>query len=109
MPGAHAAADTWDDIPRAAVEALDLWFEDAEDMEPTPIDVLRSQPEVAAALADGAMHHDQHLIAGAVADAAVAPRVRGGDCGHGSAVSVSATTRLPPSRVCPSWGEGDRV
>lgn len=55
LPGAHAAADTWDDIPRAAVEALDLWFEDAEDMEPTPIDVLRSQPEVVAALVDGAI------------------------------------------------------
>ncbi|MFN3276658.1 MAG: type II toxin-antitoxin system HicB family antitoxin [Paracoccus sp. (in: a-proteobacteria)] len=54
LPGAHAAADTWDEIPRAAVEALDLWFEDADDLVPSSIDSLRARPDVGAALAEGA-------------------------------------------------------
>ncbi|MBW7920648.1 MAG: type II toxin-antitoxin system HicB family antitoxin [Rubellimicrobium sp.] len=31
LPGCFAAADSWDEIPAAAAEALDLWFEDEPD------------------------------------------------------------------------------
>lgn len=33
--GAHAAADSWEEIPRAVGEALDLWFEDADELVPS--------------------------------------------------------------------------
>ncbi|MTD98993.1 ribbon-helix-helix protein, CopG family [Paracoccus sp. YIM 132242] len=54
LPGCHAAADGWNAIPAAAAEALDLWFEGQEDVEPSPIDVIRSRADVAADLASGA-------------------------------------------------------
>lgn len=54
LPGCVAAADTWDGIPAAATEALDLWFEDMPDVVPGSIEDVRSRPDVAAALADGA-------------------------------------------------------
>ncbi|ARO14448.1 CopG family transcriptional regulator [Ketogulonicigenium robustum] len=55
LPGAFAAADTWDDIPKAATEALDLWFEDQPDVAPAPLDAVRARPDVAAELAAGAV------------------------------------------------------
>lgn len=55
LPGCFAAADTWDDIPAAAAEALDLWFEDQPDVEPATLDAVRRKPEVAAELATGAV------------------------------------------------------
>jgi predicted RNase H-like HicB family nuclease len=55
LPGCFAAADTWDEIPTAAAEALDLWFEDQPDVEPAALDAIRSRPEVAAELATGAV------------------------------------------------------
>lgn len=54
LPGCFAAADGWADVQRAAVEALDLWFEDAEDVEPEALDVIRARPEVQAQIAAGA-------------------------------------------------------
>lgn len=54
LPGCHAAADDWNDIPHAATEALDLWFEDAAFAEPKPFDAIRALPESAEALAEGA-------------------------------------------------------
>lgn len=54
LPGAFAAADAWDDIPAAATEALDLWFEDMPDVAPTGLSEIRQRPEVAAELAHGA-------------------------------------------------------
>ena len=39
LPGCFAAADTWDAIPAAATEALDLWFEDQPAVDPS-----RDQP-----------------------------------------------------------------
>lgn len=53
LPGCHAAADDWDDIPAAAAEALDLWFEDQPDVEPSSIEAIRAREDVAASLAEG--------------------------------------------------------
>lgn len=54
LPGCAAAADSWDAIPAAVAEALDLWFEDMPDVIPAPLDAVRARPEVVAELADGA-------------------------------------------------------
>lgn len=54
LPGAFAAADDWDDIPRAATEALDLWFEDMPDVHPASLSEIRARPDVAAELQAGA-------------------------------------------------------
>ena len=53
LPGCFAAADTWDGVPAAATEALDLWFDDMPDVEPTSLDVLRTRADVVAAIAAG--------------------------------------------------------
>lgn len=55
LPGAFAAADTWDEIPAAAAEALDLWFEDMPDVVPASLDAIRQRDDVAAELAAGAV------------------------------------------------------
>lgn len=55
LPGCFAAADTWDDIPAAAAEALDLWFEDQADVTPMALDAVRKVPAVAEAMAGGAV------------------------------------------------------
>lgn len=55
LPGAFAAADTWEDIPKAAADALDLWFEDQPDMAPGSFDEVRKRDDVAADLAAGAV------------------------------------------------------
>lgn len=55
LPGCFAAADTWDDIPAAAAEALDLWFEDQADVTPMALDVVRKVPAVTEAMAGGAV------------------------------------------------------
>lgn len=65
-------------------------------------------PVIHRPAAAAAMHGDQHLVEGAVADAAVAPRVCGGDSGHGAAISAMATG-LSPSHCRLPWGEDDRV
>lgn len=54
LPGCHAAADNWDDIPAAAAEALDLWFEDQDDVLPSSIDAIRGREDVAQEIAAGA-------------------------------------------------------
>lgn len=54
LPGCFAAADSWTDIPRAAAEALDLWFEDAAEVAPASLDEIRAREDVKAALAEGA-------------------------------------------------------
>ncbi|KFI24127.1 type II toxin-antitoxin system HicB family antitoxin [Paenirhodobacter enshiensis] len=55
LPGAFAAADTWEDIPKAAAEALDLWFEDQPDVSPASLDAIRKRADVAEELAAGAV------------------------------------------------------
>jgi predicted RNase H-like HicB family nuclease len=55
LPGCHAAADGWDAIPAAATEALDLWFEDQPDVEPSTLDAIRQREHVAAEIAGGAV------------------------------------------------------
>ncbi len=55
LPGCFAAADSWDDIPAAAAEALDLWFEDQPDVDPASLDEIRRRAEVAEELAQGAV------------------------------------------------------
>lgn len=52
LPGCFAAADTEDDILRNAVEALELWFEDAAPVAPRGPEAIAA--EVAADLAQGA-------------------------------------------------------
>lgn len=52
LPGCHSAADAIEDVLPNACEALELWFEDAEDVEPMAMDRVR---EVATTdLAEGA-------------------------------------------------------
>ncbi len=52
LPGCFAAADEQGDLLRAAVEALELWFEDAEPVAPRGIEAVSR--EVAVELAQGA-------------------------------------------------------
>ena|SRR5947199_2355743 len=59
LPGCTSAGNTIDEARRNAIEAVRLWIEDAEaDGEELPhprtLEVLRYDPEVAAALAEGA-------------------------------------------------------
>src|SRR5450759_5203092 len=59
LPGCTSAGSTTDEALRNAVEAVRLWVEDAiDDGEalPTPrsVEALRAEPEIAAALAEGA-------------------------------------------------------
>ncbi|UXU79610.1 type II toxin-antitoxin system HicB family antitoxin [Paracoccus sp. SMMA_5_TC] len=54
LPGCFAAADCWDDVPKAASEALNLWFEDQPEVPPSPLDALLKRQDVAQALAEGA-------------------------------------------------------
>lgn len=53
LPGCFAAADDWNSIPTAATEALDLWFEDMPDVEPSSLDTLRQSESVKKELAEG--------------------------------------------------------
>ena len=55
LPGCFAAADTWDGIPAAAADALDLWFEDMPDVDPSSLDEIRQRKDVAEAVAEGAV------------------------------------------------------
>ncbi len=52
LPGCFSAADDIEDVIPNAVEALSLWFEDAEDIEPRPVEAIRA--DAAADLAEGA-------------------------------------------------------
>lgn len=52
LPGCFAATDTQDDILRAGVEALELWFEDAAPVTPRGPEAIAA--EVAEDLAQGA-------------------------------------------------------
>ncbi len=55
LPGCFSAADVETDIIPNAMEALELWFEDAATRpDPTGIEQLRSEADVAADLAAGA-------------------------------------------------------
>ena len=59
LPGCTSAGSTIDDALRNAVEAVRLWVEDAVDdgealPPPRSVETLRADPEVAAALAEGA-------------------------------------------------------
>lgn len=55
LPGCFAASDSWDGIPAAAADALDLWFEDMPNVEPTSLDVLRKRDDVRAEIEAGAV------------------------------------------------------
>jgi predicted RNase H-like HicB family nuclease len=52
LPGCFSAADDIEDVIPNAVEALSLWFEDAEDIEPRSVETIRV--DAAADLAEGA-------------------------------------------------------
>lgn len=52
LPGCFSAADRLEDVIPKAAEALELWFEDAEDTAPRPLDEVRAA--VADRLAEGA-------------------------------------------------------
>lgn len=54
-PGCFSAADTFEDLPRMAAEALALWSEDAEPVTPRSLDAIRQDPEVAGELKQGAV------------------------------------------------------
>ena len=59
LPGCTSAGSTTDEALRNAVEAVRLWVEDAIDdgealPPPRSVEALRADPEVAAALAEGA-------------------------------------------------------
>lgn len=53
LPGCFAAADDWNAIPAAATEALDLWFEDMPDVQPSSLDALRKIEVVKEEMAAG--------------------------------------------------------
>lgn len=55
LPGCFAAADDWAGIPAAATEALDLWFEDMPDVDPSSLDQVRARDDVKAEMAAGAV------------------------------------------------------
>lgn len=55
LPGCIAACDEFSGIYRAADEALRLWFEDMQYVEPSSLDELRAREEVQAELAAGAV------------------------------------------------------
>ncbi len=52
LPGCFSAADEAADVVPNAIEALSLWFEDADEVAPSPIDKVRAA--AVADLADGA-------------------------------------------------------
>ncbi|HTH28523.1 MAG TPA: type II toxin-antitoxin system HicB family antitoxin [Sphingobium sp.] len=52
LPGCFSAADRMEDILPNACEALELWFEGADMVEPRPIEAVRAM--VAGQLAEGA-------------------------------------------------------
>ena len=59
LPGCTSAGSTTDEALRNAVEAVRLWVEDAVDdgealPAPRSVEALRADPEIAAALAEGA-------------------------------------------------------
>lgn len=62
-PGCFSAADTLDDLPGIASEALALWFEDAPMAEPRDLDAVRQDPDVVQAMASGAFLLAVPLIA----------------------------------------------
>ena len=51
LPGCFSAADEIEDVLPNACEALELWFEDADEVAPMPLDDMRAA--IAAELADG--------------------------------------------------------
>ena len=53
LPGCFAAADDWNSISTAATEALDLWFEDMPNVEPSTLDALRQSEAVQQELSGG--------------------------------------------------------
>lgn len=55
LPGCYAAADSFGNLPYAASQALNLWFEDMPEVVPSSLDELRLQPEIASELANGAV------------------------------------------------------
>ena len=63
LPGCYAAADNIDDVPAKAREALSLWFEDAQVVEPRSLASICD--EAIAALAQGAfliaIPHEVHI------------------------------------------------
>ena len=52
LPGCFSAADEIGDVVPNAIEALSLWFEDADELEPSAIEMIRQR--VADELAQGA-------------------------------------------------------
>lgn len=50
VPGCFSAADSLDDLPAQARDALALWFEDAAPVEPRGLAELRKDPEVREAM-----------------------------------------------------------
>ena len=52
IPGCFSAVDRIEDVLPNACEALELWFEDSADIQPMPLEAVRSH--FAADLADGA-------------------------------------------------------
>ncbi len=52
LPGCFSAADRIEDVIPNAVEALSLWFEDADETEPSAVEAIRT--EAADDLAEGA-------------------------------------------------------
>ena len=52
LPGCFSAADSLEDVIPNATEALSLWFEDADEVEPSPVEKVRAN--AATDLAEGA-------------------------------------------------------
>jgi len=52
LPGCFSAADELEEVVPNAIEALSLWFEDADEIAPSPVEKVRA--DAAADLAEGA-------------------------------------------------------
>lgn len=52
LPGCFSAADEIEDVIPNAIEALSLWFEDEDEVDPSPVEAIRLR--VADDLAEGA-------------------------------------------------------
>jgi len=52
LPGCFSAADEIEDVIPNAIEALSLWFEDEDEVDPSPVENIRTR--IADELAEGA-------------------------------------------------------
>lgn len=53
LPGCFSSSPSWQGVPAAASEAIELWLEDQEDAPPSPLEEIKERPEVQNSLSRG--------------------------------------------------------